>query len=140
MKARYILGIMLNLAIVGYGSTALAQQPVVEVVLHNGSAATGNGSLLASAPYSSVVVQLVGSFGERRYVHNRSHAHSNDYDAQPKGAMSYDGRYFTWTSNLDGASTAIPNHVYMVDMYPTKQGEIHMKRLDPLTLVARGKN
>lgn len=57
------IGIMLKLAIVGYGSTALAQQPVVEVVLHYGSDATGNGALLASAPYSSVVVQLIGPFG-----------------------------------------------------------------------------
>lgn len=39
-----------------------AQQPVASVVLHNASATTTDGALLPSAPYSSVVVQLTGTW------------------------------------------------------------------------------
>lgn len=76
---------------------------------------------VGSAAYDNECLQIKtdGSGDVRRFVHHRAHSFSNDYDAQPKAAMSMDGRYFTWISNWDGADTSAPNHVYIADMYPS---------------------
>lgn len=74
-----------------------------------------------SVAYDNECLQIKtdGSGAVRRFVHHRAHAYNNDYDATPKAAMSMDGRYFTWTSNWDGADVSAPNHVYIADMYPS---------------------
>lgn len=49
-------------------------------------------------------VSTTGNGAVRRHVHHRSNVLNNDYEAQPKGSVSDDGRFIAFTSNWGNAN------------------------------------
>ena len=80
-----------------------------------------NGGAVTNA-YDNECLQIRtdGPGNVRRFAHHFTRAYSDDYDAQPKGVLSYSGRYFAFVSNWNGADNSARNDVFIVDMYPAK--------------------
>jgi hypothetical protein len=61
-----------------------------------------------------VEVSTTGNQAVRRHLHHRSTILNNDYNAQPKGSVSYDGRFLAFTSNWENANGRMDMYIAQV--------------------------